>query len=225
MSVRHDVILAQDAPPRIVEVDTAGRRCPAAAADGDEKNRRQPGKPGNPKRSSNSTMTDRTADVETNGRKKKRKRAILAVTETDEETRPIDYGNDVRNVSSEIQYSIVLTARRGVDGRRHPGGGLDMTSDGPRPDHGVSKGPARKESRAVRSFRAPVTRRSARVRQNRSNRASAAAEDRTKRKKKKKRSLQKQNEKFDGTTTTTTADGRARARYHTHCHGRPTTRY
>lgn len=56
MSVRHDVILAQDAPPRIVDVDAARRR--AAAADGDEeKNRRQPG---NPKRSSNSsTMAEK----------------------------------------------------------------------------------------------------------------------------------------------------------------------
>lgn len=102
MSVRHDVILAQDAPPRIVEVDTAGRRCPAAAADGDEKNRRQPGKPGSPKRSSNSTMTNRTADVKTNEKKKRKtiKKAVLAVTKTDAETRPIDFGNDIRNVSA-----------------------------------------------------------------------------------------------------------------------------
>lgn len=56
MSVKHDVILAQDAPPRIVAVDAtaAGRLRPAAA--GDEKNRRQPGRPGNPNKLSNSTM-------------------------------------------------------------------------------------------------------------------------------------------------------------------------
>jgi len=50
-SVRHDVILVHETP-RIVAADR--RRVMAAA--GGEKNRRQPGSPGNPNRLSNSTM-------------------------------------------------------------------------------------------------------------------------------------------------------------------------
>lgn len=50
-SVRHDVILVHDTPRIVADV---GRR--PAAADGGEKNRRQPGSPGNPNRLSNRTM-------------------------------------------------------------------------------------------------------------------------------------------------------------------------
>jgi len=50
-SVRHDVILVHDTPRIVADV---GRR--PAAADGGEKNRRQPGSPGNPNRLSNRTI-------------------------------------------------------------------------------------------------------------------------------------------------------------------------
>jgi len=50
-SVRHDVILVHDTPRIVADV---GRR--PATEDGGEKNRRQPGSPGNPNRLSNRTM-------------------------------------------------------------------------------------------------------------------------------------------------------------------------
>ncbi|CAI6357614.1 unnamed protein product [Macrosiphum euphorbiae] len=86
-SVRHDVILVHDTPRIVADV---GRR--PAAADGGEKNRRQPGSPGNPNRLSNRTMVrlggggDATAVVGRLGpilyRGKRKKKSALVKTTT-----------------------------------------------------------------------------------------------------------------------------------------------